>query len=694
MRSPLLIKLLRLINRVGLVSGRPWTRLLAPVMALIRKLISQPQVAELFRFIFLGTIVETGRQMAQWISDFTRDCEIYFHLALISPPHNQVKAEFVMGDFAYDWVVNYLENHRVWNESRSFMVVARNAATRPYPKSNLGKIDGHPDPLYEPATSQSPSLFRWKGYWMSVKGPAGWSHYDTSGYGSGGSSGTLVLAVWSRNRHVLDEFVAAARDFYVNSEVLPRKQFNVKSELSESLLTAHFNQGDLSYDWILEFLRSSDAFKDIMELNVTTKQSDLGWGAGPKDSVRYTPAPDSMQRLLYTSPRSGKGTWVQVVIQSGALAWDSSRIAGGAITLTLHSSDREVLSDLINSAKEKYLEQGTSRVSVHLTNNHGSWAKAVTKSRRALSTLVLPADTKEMILADAQEFLASEKTYTMAGIPHRRDGAPGTGKSSTVHAIAGELGLEIYFISLANPEINDYSLGRLISDTPSRSILLLEDIDCAFPSREEPDEDEDEEPRRDHDGNIIKPTHNMVPAKSAVTLSGLLNVLDSVSSEEGRLTFATTNHIENLDPALIRAGRMDLKIKYSLATTAQIKELFRVFFSVIENEGPGAKFPSYTAAEIEHHAAEFAATMPPDMYSIAQIQGYLLRKKRNPVGAIQGVTEWLTEQEEDRRAIVEAKRRWQLARRSRAECEGANDLSGPRSPGLFRPRSARGSDAG
>ncbi|KAJ7893204.1 P-loop containing nucleoside triphosphate hydrolase protein [Mycena leptocephala] len=412
-----------------------------------------------------------------------------------------------------------------------------------------------------------------------------------------------------------------------------------------------------------------------MELNVTTKQSDLGWGAGPKDSVRYTPAPDSMQRLLYTSPRSGKGTWVQVVIQSGAATWDSSGIAGGTITLTLHSSDREVLSDLINSAKEKYLEQGTSRVSVHLTNNHGSWAKAVTKSRRALSTLVLPADTKEMILADAQEFLASEKWYNMAGIPHRRGyllyGAPGTGKSSTVHAIAGELGLEIYFISLANPEINDYSLGRLISDTPSRSILLLEDIDCAFPSREEPDEDEDEEPRRDHDGNIIKPTHNMVPAKSAVTLSGLLNVLDSVSSEEGRLTFATTNHIENLDPALIRAGRMDLKIKYSLATTSQMEEVFKIFFPVTEDEGERANFPSYTSEAIERYAAEFAAAMPPDIYSVAQIQGYLLRKKRNPLGAVQGVAEWLTEQEEERRAIIEAKHQWraELARRRRAERE-------------------------
>lgn len=120
--------------------------------------------------------------------------------------------------------------------------------------------------------------------------------------------------------------------------------------------------------------------------------------------------------------------------------------------------------------------------------------------------------------------------------------------------------------------VDDYSLGKLISDTPSRSILLLEDIDCAFPSRE----DDDAEPEFDQNGNPIPP--QLQPPRSQVTLSGLLNVLDSVASEEGRVTFATvscsilgislkalilinvqTNHIEQLDPALIRAGRMDVK---------------------------------------------------------------------------------------------------------------------------------------
>ncbi|KAJ7182315.1 P-loop containing nucleoside triphosphate hydrolase protein [Mycena crocata] len=511
MRSPALASLLRLISRLGLASGRSWTTLLAATLSFIRKIGTHPQVAELFRFVFLGTVVETGRKVAEKIAEFAR----HFFV---------VKAEFSMGDFAYDWVVNYLEHHRVWNESRSFKVVARNAALRPYQSSSLGKIDGHPDPIYEPATAQSPALFRWRGYWMSIsKDSAGLSHYDTA-------------------------------------------------------------------------------------------------------------APNNTESTL---------------------------------TVTMHSSDREVLADLIECARQRYVENGTSRVTVHLTDTNGRWAKTVTKSRRALSTLILPTDIKETILADAREFLASEKWYKVAGIPHRRGyllyGAPGTGKSSTIHAIAGELGLEIYFISLANPGIDDFTLGRLISDTPSRSILLIEDIDCAFPSRDEM-EDEEDEVEKDRNGNPIR--LNMMPPKSAVTLSGLLNVLDSVSSEEGRLTFATTNHIGNLDPALIRAGRMDLKIKYGLATTDQISSVFKVFFPARDTSDPEPEDPlrttnyPFTSAEIDALSTSFAAAIPNEAYSIAQVQGYLLTRKRDPVGALEGAKDWVVAQQMERRMHAESKRRW------------------------------------
>ncbi|KAJ7730313.1 hypothetical protein B0H16DRAFT_1733830 [Mycena metata] len=141
----------------------------------------------------------------------------------------------------------------------------------------------------------------------------------------------------------------------------------------------------------------------------------------------------------------------------------------------LHSCDKTVLGQFIEAARVHYNNASISRVTVHLTDNYGSWARAVTKNRRAFSTLILPGGIKELILADAREFLASEEWYTFAGVPHRRahdifSMEPGTGKSLTIHALAGELGLEIYFISLAAP-------GNLNHLFPRRRLMPLGSIE-------------------------------------------------------------------------------------------------------------------------------------------------------------------------------------------------------------------------
>ena len=49
--------------------------------------------------------------------------------------------------------------------------------------------------------------------------------------------------------------------------------------------------------------------------------------------------------------------------------------------------------------------------------------------------------------------------------------------------------------------------------------------------------------------------------QSQVTLTGLLNALDGVVASEARLTFLTTNYPQRLDPALVRPGRVDLRLK-------------------------------------------------------------------------------------------------------------------------------------
>lgn len=68
---------------------------------------------------------------------------------------------------------------------------------------------------------------------------------------------------------------------------------------------------------------------------------------------------------------------------------------------------------------------------------------------------------------------------------------------------------------------------------PRRSILLIEDIDCAFASRE------DEEDILFAPASPYVDANGVVPRRSAVTLSGLLNIIDGVDSEEGKFFIAT-----------------------------------------------------------------------------------------------------------------------------------------------------------
>lgn len=87
-----------------------------------------------------------------------------------------------------------------------------------------------------------------------------------------------------------------------------------------------------------------------------------------------------------------------------------------------------------------------------------------------------------------------------------------------------------------------------------RCIMLLEDVDAAFTQRKA--------------GKVSK----------KLTFSGLLNALDGVAAQEGRLLFLTTNHPDRLSKALIRPGRVDFTLKFRYASVAQIRALFVSFY--------------------------------------------------------------------------------------------------------------------
>ena len=84
--------------------------------------------------------------------------------------------------------------------------------------------------------------------------------------------------------------------------------------------------------------------------------------------------------------------------------------------------------------------------------------------------------------------------------------------------------------------LDDASLERCVAALPKNSILLLEDIDCAFPSREEEDEYPTTTPGTPLPYMGVNRRGNVL-----VTMSGLLNVIDGVGSEDGKIVFATVS---------------------------------------------------------------------------------------------------------------------------------------------------------
>lgn len=71
---------------------------------------------------------------------------------------------------------------------------------------------------------------------------------------------------------------------------------------------------------------------------------------------------------------------------------------------------------------------------------------------------------------------------------------------------------------------------------------------------------------------------------SRLTLSGLLNALDGIVPLDGSLIILTTNHPEQLDPALVRKGRIDESWTIPYLKDAEIRDYVDLMF-------PGVKFP-------------------------------------------------------------------------------------------------------
>jgi chaperone BCS1 len=230
------------------------------------------------------------------------------------------------------------------------------------------------------------------------------------------------------------------------------------------------------------------------------------------------------------------------------------------------------------------------------------WTRVYSYVARNLDSVILQTGEKERLLEDVSKFKNSRTRYRSLGVPYHRGylfhGPPGTGKTSLVSALAEKFRMSIYAINLAH--FNDRTLASAMNDVEQNSVILFEDIDCMKSG----------DAREKHDGTLVSgPVQSSAPKNdvSSVTLSGLLNALDGFSAPDNVLFVMTSNQMEALDPALLRPGRIDYRLRLGPATEEQKIELYRSFF------------PHASMLEAELFVAGETATQ-----TMAEFQGALL----------------------------------------------------------------------
>merc|ERR1719199_1833517 len=242
------------------------------------------------------------------------------------------------------------------------------------------------------------------------------------------------------------------------------------------------------------------------------------------------------------------------------------------------------------------------------TKNDVEWEIAATITKRPASTVVLNEGVMEDILNDVSNFIKKEAWYAARNIPHRRgyllEGPPGCGKTSLIRAVASEFSLPLCCVSLKSSRVGKAGIEALLQKAPEGAIIFIEDIDCA------------EQGGVTSRSGYVDGASSKMPAvadKDKVTMSELLNAIDGLGAQTGRLLFMTTIHPERLDGALIRDGRIDRRFHIGVASRSMAK---RIFLSIYSEDIP--------CAAKEAQAEEFADALREGL-GMAEIQGFLVR---------------------------------------------------------------------
>ncbi|XAR52170.1 hypothetical protein NMG60_11020099 [Bertholletia excelsa] len=234
---------------------------------------------------------------------------------------------------------------------------------------------------------------------------------------------------------------------------------------------------------------------------------------------------------------------------SARLHWtnEKAQIDGSrALVLKIRRSDkRRVLRPYLQHILTVFDENEQRRREVKLYVNvrpepdkNGRWISAPFTHPATMDAVGMDYDVKNKVKSDLESFLKSKQYYHRLGRVWKRSyllyGPSGTGKSSFVAAMARFLCYDVYDVDLSKVS-GDSDLKLLLLQTTNKSMIVIEDLDRYLAGK-----------------------------STAVSLSGILNFMDGIVSccGEERVMVFTMNGKDQVDPTVLRPGRVDVHVNF------------------------------------------------------------------------------------------------------------------------------------
>jgi len=294
----------------------------------------------------------------------------------------------------------------------------------------------------------------------------------------------------------------------------------------------------------------------------------------------------------------------------------SSNGVNPSIIINIPFGTVDFANKLIEKIKKDY-EESNDKLRVFTTSESymSAWVVQLMEKRR-LETVVMPVGIKEEIIKDYAWFRENSEWYKSKGIPYHRGylfaGLPGTGKTSLALSLACHFNCSVYLLPVTKL-FDSHRINTIVRGISKGSIVLIEDIDRmaeVASTNKKSNEQNVDDPMM-----LLKEAAGNGNSNVRECFRNLLQIMDGVMTPSDTIFILTSNNPQNIDPTLLRTGRVDRKYEFGNATPEQARELFMQFFP---NEMDLTE--------------DFVKSIPDDVV-MADIQEHLIRNANNPLGA-------------------------------------------------------------